>query len=153
MSKEMKLIMESWRRSVLTEQEQIQTFGQLRKVIRDYRAMKSGKAAGIAAAELAVEQIPVLSNIYSIWSAAKDAKEMIAALYGSDDSFVSQTGLDKLNVDDDVSKIVDDKIENAFINDFLESFKNMDDAEPIPDINVALQDFLSDKFNRKQVKP
>ncbi len=57
-----------------------------------------------------------------------------------------------LNVDDDVSKIVDDKIENAFINDFLESFKNMDDAEPIPDINVALQDFLSDKFNRKQVK-
>jgi len=77
---------------------------------------------------------------------------MITSLYGLDDSFVSQTGLDKLNVDDDVSKIVDDKIENAFINDFLESFKDKDDADPIPDINDELQKFLATKFNQKQVK-
>ena len=151
MSKQMKVIMENWRRSVLVEAE-IQTFGELRKVIRDYRAMRAGTEAGKKAAELAIEQIPVLNNIYSIWSAAKDAKEMITSLYGKDDSFVSQTGLDKLNVDDDVSKIVDDKIENAFINDFLESFKEKDDADPIPDINDELQKFLATKFNEKQVK-
>jgi len=151
MSKQMKVIMENWRKSVLVE-NQIQTHGELRKIIRDYRAMKAGVEAGKKAAELAVEQIPVLSNIYSIWSAAKDAKEMITTLYGKDDSFVSQTGLDKLNVDDDVSKIVDDKIENAFINDFLESFKDKDDADPIPDINDELQKFLAKKFNEKQVK-
>ena len=151
MSKQMKVIMENWRKSVLVEAE-IQTFGELRKIIRDYRAMKAGVEAGKKAAELAVEQIPVLSNIYSIWSAAKDAKEMITTLYGKDDSFVSQTGLDKLNVDDDVSKIVDDKVENAFINDFLESFKDKDDADPIPDINDELQLFLAKKFNQKQVK-
>ena len=151
MSKQMKVIMENWRKSVLVEAE-IQTFGELRKIIRDYRAMKAGVEAGKKAAELAVEQIPVLSNIYSIWSAAKDAKEMITTLYGKDDSFVSQTGLDKLNVDDDVSKIVDDKIENAFINDFLSSFKDKDDADPIPDINDELQLFLAKKFNQKQVK-
>ena len=147
----MKVIMENWRKSVLVEAE-IQTFGELRKIIRDYRAMKAGVEAGKKAAELAVEQIPVLSNIYSIWSAAKDAKEMITTLYGKDDSFVSQTGLDKLNVDDDVSKIVDDKVENAFINDFLESFKDKDDADSIPDINDELQLFLAKKFNQKQVK-
>lgn len=151
MSKQMKVIMENWRRSVLSE-EKIQTFGELRSIIRNYRAMKAGKEAGKKAAELAVEQIPVLSNIYSLWSAAKDAKEMISTLYGKDDSFVSQTGLDKLNVDDDVSKIVDDKIENAFINDFLSSFKDKDDADPIPDINDELQLFLAKKFNQKQVK-
>jgi len=151
MSKQMKVIMENWRKSVLVEAE-IQTFGELRKIIRDYRAMKAGVEAGKKAAELAVEQIPVLSNIYSIWSAAKDAKEMITTLYGKDDSFVSQTGLDKLNVDDDVSKIVDDKVENAFINDFLESFKDKDDADSIPDINDELQLFLAKKFNQKQVK-
>mgnify|MGYP003126525269 FL=1 len=151
MSKQMKVIMENWRRSVLSE-EKIQTFGELRSIIRNYRAMKAGKEAGKKAAELAVEQIPVLSNIYSLWSAAKDAKDMISTLYGKDDSFVSQTGLDKLNVDDDVSKIVDDKIENAFINDFLSSFKDKDDADPIPDINDELQLFLAKKFNQKQVK-
>ena len=151
MSKQMKVIMENWRKSVLVEAE-IQTFGELRKIIRDYRAMKAGVQAGKKAAELAVEQIPVLNNIYSIWNATKDAKEMITALYGKDDSFVSQTGLDKLNVDDDVSKIVDDKVENAFINDFLESFKDKDDADSIPDINDELQLFLAKKFNQKQVK-
>lgn len=151
MSKEMKVIMENWRKSVLIE-NQIQTHGELRKIIRNYRAAKAGLEAGKKAIELAVEQTPFINNIYSIWNATKNAKEMITSLYGLDDSFVSQTGLDKLNVDDDVSKIVDDKIENAFINDFLESFKDKDDADPIPDINDELQKFLAKKFNEKQVK-
>jgi len=73
MSKQMKAIMENWRKSVLIE-NQIQTHGELRKIIRNYRALKAGAAAGKKAAELAVEQIPVLNNIYSIWNATKDAK-------------------------------------------------------------------------------
>ena len=40
---------------------------------------------------------------------------MVVPLYGAEDSFKSATGLDKLNVDDDVSKIVDDPIERDFL--------------------------------------
>ena len=70
----------------------------------------------------------------------------------AEDSFKSATGLDKLNVDDDVSKIVDDPIEVAFINDLLKTMEDMDDLAPIPDVNDELQKYLADKFNSNQVK-
>lgn len=151
MSNEMKLIMESWDRFLLQEAP-IQTVGDLKKLIKTHRAVEAGKEVGKKAAEMAIEQIPVVSNIFSIWKGAKEAKDMVAKLYGADDKLKSNTGLDKLNVDDDVSKIVDDPIEVSFLNDLLKTIDGMDDLDPIPDVNDALQAYLSDNFNQKQVK-
>jgi len=114
--------------------------------------MEAGQELGKKAAEAAIEQIPVVSNIFSLWKGAKDAKEIVGKLYGAEDSFKSATGLDKLNVDDDVSKIVDDPIEVAFINDLMKTIEDMDDLAPIPDVNAELQKFLASKFNSNQVK-
>ena len=47
---------------------------------------------------------------------------------------------------------VDDPIEVAFINDLLKAMENMDDLDPIPDVNAELQKYLADKFNSNQVK-
>tara|TARA_R100001086_G_C11732743_1_gene230187 strand:+ start:193 stop:651 length:459 start_codon:yes stop_codon:yes gene_type:complete len=151
MPKEMKVIMENWNRYILQEAP-LETVGDLRKLIKTHRAMEAGKELGKKAAEAAIEQIPVVSNIFSLWKGAQDAKEIVGKLYGAEDSFKSSTGLDKLNVDDDVSKIVDDPIEVAFINDLLKAMENMDDLDPIPDVNVELQKYLADKFNSNQVK-
>ena len=151
MSKEMKVIMENWNRYILQEAP-LETVGDLRKLIKTHRAMEAGKELGKKAAEATIEQIPVVSNIFSLWKGAQDAKEIVGKLYGAEDSFKSSTGLDKLNVDDDVSKIVDDPIEVAFINDLLKAMENMDDLDPIPDVNVELQKYLADKFNSNQVK-
>ena len=151
MSKEMKVIMENWNRYILQEAP-LETVGDLRKLIKTHRAMEAGKELGKKAAEATIEQIPVVSNIFSLWKGAQDAKEIVGKLYGAEDSFKSSTGLDKLNVDDDVSKIVDDPIEVAFINDLLKAMENMDDFDPIPDVNVELQKYLADKFNSNQVK-
>lgn len=143
--------MESWDRFLLQEAP-IQTVGDLKKLIKTHRAVEAGKEVGKKAAEMAIEQIPVVSNIFSIWKGAKEAKDMVAKLYGADDKLKSNTGLDKLNVDDDVSKIVDDPIEVSFLNDLLKTIDGMDDLDPIPDVNDALQAYLSDNFNQKQVK-
>jgi len=151
MSNEMKVIMESWDRFVLQEAP-LETVGDLRKLIKTHRAMEAGKELGKKAAEAAIEQIPVVSNIFSLWKGAQDAKEIVGKLYGAEDSFKSATGLDKLNVDDDVSKIVDDPIEVAFINDLMKAMEDMDDLAPIPDVNDGLQKYLADKFNSNQVK-
>ena len=151
MSKEMQLIFEGWNTFVLQEAP-LETVGDLRKLIKTHRAAQAGKELGKKAAEAAIEQIPVVSNIFSLWQGAKDAKEIVGKLYGAEDSFKSSTGLDKLNVDDDVSKIVDDPIEVAFINDLLKAMESMDDLDPIPDVNVELQKYLADKFNSNQVK-
>ena len=151
MSKEMELIFEGWNTFVLKEAP-LETVGDLRKLIKTHRAAQAGKELGKKAAEAAIEQIPVVSNIFSLWKGAQDAKEIVGKLYGAEDSFKSSTGLDKLNVDDDVSKIVDDPIEVAFINDLLKAMESMDDLDPIPDVNVELQKYLADKFNSNQVK-
>jgi len=45
MSKEMKTIMESFRRKVISEQ-QLNTIGDLRKLIKIHRALETGKEAG-----------------------------------------------------------------------------------------------------------
>ncbi len=151
MSDNMKLIMENWDRFLLQEAP-LETVGDLKKMIRTHRAVETGKEIGKKAAEMAIEQIPGVNNVFAIWKGAKEAKEMVAKLYGSDDQLKSNTGLDKLNVDDDVSKIVDDPIEVAFINDLLKTIDGMDDLAPIPDVNDELQKYLAKKFNQKQVK-
>lgn len=151
MKNDMKLIMESWRRQSL--KEELNTIGDLRKTIRDYRSMEAGKEVGKKAVDMTLEQIPLVNNLYSIWKGAKDAKDMIGKLYGAEDNAKSNTGMDKLNIDDNVSKIVDDRIEQAFLNDLLKGIEQMDDNDPIPDINQKLQDYLKNKFNQHSVEP
>lgn len=145
----MKLIMESWRKQSLNEE--LNTVGDLRKTIRDYRAMEAGKEVGKKAVEMAVEQIPGVSNLYSMWKGVQDTKDMLGKLYGAEDDIKSNTGMDKLNVDDDISKIVDDRLEQAFLNDLLKTIEQMDDNDPIPDVNEKLQIFLKKKFNQHSV--
>ena len=151
MSDSMKLIMENWDRFLLQEAP-LDTVGDLKRLIRTHRAMEAGKEIGKKAAEAAIEQIPVVSNIFSLWKGAQDAKQIVGKLYGAEDSFKSATGLDKLNVDDNVSKIVDDPIEVAFINDLLKTIEGMDDLDPLPDVNDELQKYLAKQFDQTQVK-
>lgn len=149
MKNDMKLIMESWRKQSLNEE--LNTVGDLRKTIRDYRAMEAGKEVGKKAVEMAVEQIPGVSNLYSMWKGVQDTKDMLGKLYGAEDDIKSNTGMDKLNVDDNISKIVDDRLEQAFLNDLLKTIEQMDDNDPIPDVNEKLQIFLKKKFNQHSV--
>lgn len=150
MKNDMKLIMESWRSQTLSEQ--LNTVGDLRKIIRDYREMKAGKEVAKKAVEMTLEQIPGVNNLYAIWKGAKDTKDMLGKLYGAEDTAKSNTGMDKLNIDDNVSKIVDDRIEQAFLNDLLKGIEAMDDNDPIPDTNEKLQNYLKDKFNQHSVE-
>ena len=151
MSDDLKLILVNWDRFLLQEAP-LDTVGDLKRLIRTHRAMEAGKEIGKKAAEAAIEQIPVVSNIFSLWKGAQDAKQIVGKLYGAEDSFKSATGLDKLNVDDNVSKIVDDPIEVAFINDLLKTIEGMDDLDPLPDVNDELQKYLAKQFDQTQVK-
>mgnify|MGYP001251721686 FL=1 len=152
MNKDMKLIIERWKNFVVKEQDEIQTVGQLKKIINIHRALEAGKETGKKAAEIAIERIPGLGDLFAVWKGAKDAKEIIGKLYSAKDNFKTSTALDNINVDDDVSKIVDDPIEVAFIKDLLQTLAEMDDTDPIPDVNVELQKYLYTKFNGNQVK-
>lgn len=149
--KDMKLIMESFRANVIQE-DQLETVGSVLAMIQKFRQAQAGGAAGKKALEVAMEQIPGISNIWSIVKGAKEAKDMISSLYGMDDKFQSNTGLDKLNIDDNVSKIVDDNVEVAFLNFLIDKLGKMNPDAPMPDATVEIQNFLSSKFDKNTVK-
>lgn len=150
---DMKLIMENWNKYLLDEAAELQTVGQLKKLIQIHRAKEAGKEAGKMAAEKAIEQIPFVSNVFSVWRGIKDTKEMLGKLYGAGDDFRTNTALDKLSIDDNVSKIVDDPIEIAFLNYLMKDyFAQADDNDPLPDLNVLLNQYLASNFKGYKVE-
>ena len=152
MSKDMKVIYENYRKGSLLQEADIQNVGQLKKLIKMHRAKEAGKDVGVKAVEMAVEQIPVVNNLFAIWKGVKDSGELLKKLYGADDDFKTNTGLDMLNINDNISKIVDDRVETAFLNDLLKMISEMDDNEPIPNVEQRLQQFLKTKFDQHSVE-
>ena len=160
----MKLIMENWRQfneeegEAPPEEPQVQTVGQLRQL---FKMMKLKKAGGTAAKGLTKFGLsflgPVGGAIQAGWDAAADGGEMIGAiksLYGADDKFKSNTGLDAINMDDNVSKIVDDPIEVAFLNHFITKLSDADDYTLLSDYDMEqeMQEFLAAQFDGHAVK-
>ena len=163
MSGDMKLIMESFRDFFRREQEienpenpvpdgEISTVGELKKIIANARLAAGGMEMAKQGADFLLSANPATAPIYAIFKAATDAKSAIAALYGTDQDFQGQPALDKMKMDPNVSKIVDNKIENAFISDLLTQLDGMDVDDPLPDLNVMMQQFLASQFDGNMVK-
>tara|TARA_R110002110_G_scaffold279722_2_gene494642 strand:+ start:438 stop:917 length:480 start_codon:yes stop_codon:yes gene_type:complete len=151
----MQLIMENWNSFViLSEASRVDTVGDLRNVVKLVRAKAVGGKVGKKAASILVGMLPGGSAALEIIGAAKDAGSLIKKLFGADDKYRTGTGLDLLNVDDDISKIVDDPIEVAYLNYLIkDKFKSAPDEESLEDFNVTtgLRDFIASKFNNKTV--
>ena len=161
---DMKLIMENWRQ--FNEQEgdpepaepKVQTVGQLRTLFKNMKLKKAGGAAAKGLAKFGLSFLgPVGAVIDQAWTAADDGSEMVnavKALYGADDKFKSNTGLDALNMDDNVSKIVDDPIEVAFLKHFIGKLSDADDYTLLSDYDMEqeMQEFLAAQFDGHAVK-
>jgi len=141
----MKLIMESWRKS-LNEIEEITTYGQLRNQLGT--AIKTKKKSALKGFGIGLVLDALGGAVF------KDTATFIKTMYKLPDDKKTGTVLDVfLNVDDDISAIVEDNIENAFLQDFLEMIQNKPDDETIDkNITQELQDYIADKFNQKTVK-
>lgn len=147
MSKDMKVIMESWRKG-LSEQdaEPIKTYGDLRNQLNT--AIKTKKKEALKGFGIGLVLDALGGAIF------KDTATFIRTMYSLPDEKKTNTVLDVfLNVDDDVSAIVDDNIENAFLQDFLEIIKNKpDDEEITSNITQELQNYIASQFNQRTVK-
>jgi len=143
----MKVIMESWRKG-LSEQdaEPIKTYGDLRNQLNT--AIRTKKKEALKGFGIGLVLDALGGAIF------KDTATFIRTMYSLPDEKKTNTVLDVfLNVDDDVSAIVDDNIENAFLQDFLEIIKNKpDDEEITSNITQELQNYIASQFNQRTVK-
>ena len=151
MSNDMKLIMENWRREVLSESN-LKTYGDLKQALQGALKFKKGEIQKDAIKDTAtgalLDFIPGGATFKSVFDLGK-------TLYNLPDEKRSNTGLDRLNVDDEVSAVVDDRVENQFIQKYLKSLDNMDDNTPLEttDMTKLLTKFIEKEYGSTKVEP
>ena len=74
-------------------------------------------------------------------------------IYKTPDEEKTDTDLDKLNIDDEISKIVDDTVEDNFINHLIKTLKGskFKDDDPIPDVDEMLRQYLMKNYDKRTV--
>jgi len=171
----MKLILENWRQFIKEQEvpaeagegttpttptdaepekkkQPINTIGDLRAFIARKRKMEAAGIVGKRAAVFLIGMIPGAGPIMSQIFNAKSIMAALKKLTGASDKAKTNTALDNLNIPDEASMIVDDKLEEEFINVFMQSLEDMPDNTPIPDAAEHLEKWLSGKFSGTTVK-
>ena len=124
----------------------LDTVGDLRKAIKlAQRARDVKQLKGVVGDEV-LALIP--------WfSAAKTVLGVAQGMIKKKDDKPTNTALDALNVDDEVSAIVDDTVEANFIKWVQGKLKDVDDATPLVklDMDTLLQSFLKDRYNQRTI--
>jgi hypothetical protein len=134
---------------------EINTYGDLKKVLQAIELKRTGKLAAEKVTEYLKGLLPPgASTVYNMIKDAKDTFDFVKNMYSADDSFKTQSGLDRLNVDDNVSKIVDDNVEAAFMKHLVTALGRMKDETPIGDWNATqeLERYLAQQFEGHAVK-
>jgi LDH2 family malate/lactate/ureidoglycolate dehydrogenase len=139
--------MENWRKYIIKEvDEPIETYGQLRNQLQT--AISSKKKEALKGFGIGLVFDALGGAIF------KDTATFIKTMYKLPDNKKTGTVLDVfLNVDDDVSAIVDDELENAFLQDFMDIIQSRPDDEKIDaSVTQELQKWIAKKYSSTTVK-
>jgi len=137
----------------------ISTYGDLKKVIKSVTTKQKassigggikGKATDVAI-DAAVEALK--ATIPGI-GLAKHAYDIFRGAIKKPDTEKTNTWLDKLDIDDEMSKIVDDTIENGFIQAMTKTIESEPDDKPLEsdfNMNAKMVNYLKQQYNNRTV--
>jgi len=128
----------------------IETVGDLKALIKTATSKKKADQGKSAFKDLASG---LLADVIPGGGTVKGMFDAVKSMYSLPDEKRTGTALDYMDVDDDVSAIVDDNIENAFIKAMSSKLETMSDDKPLSDVNMTkqLSKFISRKFNNRTV--
>ena len=146
----MKKLMTEWRTFLIEQEGQLRTVGDLRRAVQGaIRAKQSGQGKD------AVKDVAVgaLIDLLPGAGTAKSLFDVVKATYQLPDQKKTDTALDALNVDDQVSAIVDDTVENAFLKALGNELKDIPDEKQLEEVDVTtlLQKYIAKEFERRTV--
>ena len=129
----------------------LNTYGDLKKLINNISKQQKGEKIISKGKEFALDQvlglIPGASN-------AKTAFDFIKTAISKPDSKKTNTWLDKLDVDDEMSQIVDDTVENGFMQAMAKAIEAESDDKPLEDdfnMNAKMVDYLKKTYSGRTV--
>ena len=139
-------------RAVLSEQE-IKTVGDLRAILNKIQvAKKAGKVTDVAkdlAVGAVLDAIPGASTAKNVFDVVKSVWDPT----GAEPDKKTGSSLDKLQIDPEVSAIVDDTVAEMFLDAIKKEFESLDDNAPLDslDMTKALQKYIGRKYDRRSV--
>jgi hypothetical protein len=129
----------------------LETYGDLKKLINGISKQQKGEKIISKGKEFALDQIlgliPGASN-------AKTAFDFIKTAVSKPDAKKTNTWLDKLDVDDEMSQIVDDTVENGFMQAMAKAIESEPDTKPLEDdfnMNAKMVDYLKKTYDGRTV--
>ena len=160
----MKLIIENWRSFINEEVEQpqtIKTFGDLKEILKQVHIYYKAVEAGKIGKDVAIDAVENIINTFT-GGASGFAKDIVSnavkvrklsniafAAKLPEEETIASPLLSMFNIDDDYSKMLDDKLENSFINYLQKLIVKIPNETPLEDfdINAQLESFIKQKFN------
>ena len=126
---------------------ELKTYGDLKKAIKSVSLKQKGeKIAGLA--------VDTISDFIPGLGTAKTTYDFIKAAISKPDTKKTKTWLDKLDIDDDMSKIIDDTVENGFIQMITKTIEGEPDSKPLEqdfNMNQKLVDYLKQNYQGRTV--
>lgn len=126
---------------------ELSTYGDLKKVIKAIALKQKGEKIGDVALGTIIGFIPGAE-------AAKTTFDFIKAAISKPDTKKTKTWLDKLDIDDEMSAIVDDTVENGFMKAIAATIERESDNKPLePDFNMnaKMVNYLKDKYSGRTI--
>jgi hypothetical protein len=130
---------------------ELKTYGDLKKlingVIKKQENMKIISGGKVFALDQILGFIPGASN-------AKSWFDFIKTAQSRPDSQKTNTWLDKLDVDDDMSRIVDDTVENGFMQTMAKTIEKENDTKPLEldfNMNAQMVNYLKQQYNQRTI--
>jgi hypothetical protein len=126
---------------------ELNTYGDLKKVIKAISLKQKGEKIGNIALGTLMGLIPGAE-------AAKTTFDFIKAAFSKPDVKKTGTWLDKLDVDDQMSAIVDDTVENGFMKAMAATIERESDDKPLEqdfNMNAKMVDYLKKTYAGRTV--
>ena len=134
---------------------QLNTYGDLKKIINSItRKQKLGAIGGVGKDQLIGTAVDLLGKVVPGVSAAKTTFDVVKALISKPDTKKTGTWLDKLDIDDEMSAIVDDTVENGFMQAMAAAIEKEADDKPLEqdfNMNAKMVNYLKNKYQGRTV--
>jgi len=130
---------------------ELKTYGDLKKAINNISLKQKGDKIVSQGKSFVLDQV---LGLFPGASNAKTIYDFVKAATSKPDDKKSGTWLDKLDIDDDVSAIIDDAVENGFLKHMSDKIKSKNDNASLEDdfsMYQELTNYLSDKYNQRYV--
>jgi len=126
---------------------ELQTYGDLKRIINSIKLQQKGEKIGQVALDTVIGLIPGAE-------VAKTTFDFIKAAFDKPDIKKTNTWLDKLDIDDDMSKIIDDTVENGFLQTISKTIESESDNKPLEsnfNMNQKMVDYLKTNYSGRTV--